>query len=982
MTSRFLPSRFPSLPSVTRLILVASLAVGAVRADDKDDDDDDRDDAKSISLQRIGTYQAPVYQFDAGAAEIVAHDPRSQRVFVVNAQAATVDVLSIRNPAVPTLVGTIDVKPYGALANSVAFRDGVIAVAVENTVKQSPGKVVFFGRDLKFIAQVTVGALPDMVTFTPNGDYVLVANEGEPNADYSIDPEGSISIIDVSGDLKKLNQSKVRTAGFGAFSPAMLDASVRIFGKNNPTVAQDLEPEYITVSHDSKTAWVTLQENNAIATIDIRAAKVTRIKGLGFKDHAKVEASARVYEFKQEKMPVIGSTLAGQPIQLGGFSGLHFEGTDPKTGRLKFITHTDRGPNAEPVGIRRPFLLPSFTPEVVRFELDREKRSLVLTQRIPLQRAPGQPLTGLPNTKISVNASQAYNDELPVNLLDQELALDPLGADLEGIVVGADGTFWMVDEYRPAIYHYSPAGVLLKRYVPAGTAAAVGQPVGTFGIEALPAVLAQRRQNRGFEAIALDNGRIYAFVQSPLRNPISLSNAVLNASTNVRVVEFDPATETTTRQFIYAMDNPDLGGVTNTRPDKIGDAVALGKGEFLVVERDDDSLPDDPADKIEKKIYRFNLRGATDVSSFTGTVGATGRTVDQLTTAELVANGINPIFKMLHVDLNTAGYNRVQKVEGLAVIDQWTLAVINDNDFRVAGIVVQPDGRFTLAPGYVPETVQLGLIDVRLNGMDASDSDGGAINIRQWPVKGVYMPDAIASYRVKGETYLVTANEGDAREYVVNGVTYLNEISRVGSSSVVLDLAAFPNPAPLKDAGALGRLNITNTMGRDPATGKFRELFAFGARSFSIWKTDGTLVFDSADELEWLTALAYPANFNASNTSNSFDNRSDDKGPEPEGVVVGKVFGRQYAFIGLERIGGVAVFDVSDPKNPVPVTYANSRNFAGAPNTPAAGDLGPEGIIYISEDDSPNGRPLVVVGNEISGSTTIYEIRPVKRRDD
>ena len=122
--------------------------------------------------------------------------------------------------------------------------------------------------------------------------------------------------------------------------------------------------------------------------------------------------------------------------------------------------------------------------------------------------------------------------------------------------------------------------------------------------------------------------------------------------------------------------------------------------------------------------------------------------------------------------------------------------------------------------------------------------------------------------------------------------------------------------------------------------------------------------------------------FNASNTSNSFDNRSDDKGPEPEGVVVGKVFGRQYAFIGLERIGGVAVFDVSDPKNPVPVTYANSRNFAGAPNTPAAGDLGPEGIIYISEDDSPNGRPLVVVGNEISGSTTIYEIRPAKRRDD
>ncbi|MDP3208942.1 MAG: esterase-like activity of phytase family protein, partial [Rhodoglobus sp.] len=325
--------------------------------------------------------------------------------------------------------------------------------------------------------------------------------------------------------------------------------------------------------------------------------------------------------------------------------------------------------------------------------------------------------------------------------------------------------------------------------------------------------------------------------------------------------------------------------------------MGLGKGEFLVVERDDDALPGDPAEKIEKKIYRFNLNGATDVSTYTGTVGATGKTVDQLTTAELVANKINPIFKMLHVDLNQAGYNRVQKVEGLAVIDQWTLAVINDNDFGVAGIIPQPNGTFILAPGYVPEKVELGLIDVRLNGMDASDADN-AINIRQWPVKGMYMPDSLASYKVGQETYLVTANEGDAREYISGGVTYLNEVVRVGSNSVVLDAAAFPNPVPLKAAGSLGRLNITNTMGRDPISGKYRELFSFGGRSFSIWKTDGTLVFDSGDELEWLTALAYPANFNASNTNNSFDNRSDDKGPEPEGVVVGSAFGRQYAFIG------------------------------------------------------------------------------------
>jgi hypothetical protein len=948
------------LPS---LLLATSLGTGAAFAAN----------APAISVRPIGSYSSPVYQYDQGAAEIVAHDAARQRIFVVNAQAGTIDVLSIADPTVPVKVDTLDIKPFGAVANSVACRDGVVAVAVENPVKTSPGRVVFFGPDLKFLAAVEVGALPDMLTFTPNGRYVLVANEGEPSADYSVDPEGSISVIDVSGNLQTLNPSHVRTADFRRFTRATLDPTVRIFGANQPTVAQDLEPEYITVSHDSRTAWVTLQENNALATVDVVSATVTAVTGLGFKDHAAVEARAETFAFSPTTLPVIGTTLAGQSIRLGGFSGLHFEGIDPVTGRYRFLTHTDRGPNAEPVGIRRPFLLPDFAPEVVRFELDRARGALVLTQRIPLQRAPGQPLSGRPNTKLGANASQAYNDELPVDLLDRELPLDPLGADLEGIVVDpADGSFWMVDEYRPAIYHFSPAGVLVQRYVPIGTAAAAGQPAGTYGVEVLPAVLAQRRQNRGFEAIAWDNGRIYAFVQSPLRNPVSLSNGALNAMTNVRIVEFNPVTRAT-RQFLYVMDNPNLGGEPNTRADKIGDAVALGRGEFLVVERDDDAAPGDAPSTIEKKVYRFNLNAATDVSAFSGTVGATGKTIEQLTTAELVANGITPVFKMLHVDLNAAGYNRVQKVEGLAVIDRWTLAVINDNDFGVANITVQPNGAFTL--NYVPETVQLGVIDVRLNGLDASDADN-AINIRQWPVKGVYMPDAIASYRVGGKTYLVTANEGDAREYRANGVDFLNEAARV--SSVTLDPTAFPNPAPLRAGGSLGRLNITTTMGRDPTTGAFKELFAFGGRSFSIWSEDGTRVFDSGDELEWLTALAYPARFNASNTSNSFDNRSDDKGPEPEGVALGKAFGREYAFIGLERIGGIVVFDISDPRNPVPVTYSNPRNFSAAPSTPAAGDLGPEGLIFIKAEDSPNGKPLVVVGNEISGSTTIYEVEKLK----
>lgn len=922
---------------------------------------------KAIELAPLGVYESGI--FDEGAAEIVTHDPATQRLFIVNANDATVDVLDIANPAAPAKIGSIEVSAYGAVANSVAARGGIIAVAVENDIKQQPGKVCFFDNQLNFLSSVEVGALPDMVTFTPNGKYVLVANEGEPNDDYDVDPEGSVSIIRLQGDLSKLKQSAVSTADFKDFNNATLDPTIRIFGPG-ATVAMDIEPEYITVSDDSKTAYVTCQENNAIATVDIASAKVVSLKGLGFKDHNQVDASAETFTVDPFQLASIGTTLAGQSIALGGFSGLCFEGIDSQTGRLKFVTITDRGPNAEPTGIYRPFLLPDFAPEIVRLELDKPSGIVTVTQRIPLQRALGVPLTGLPNTALSSNASQPYNDEVPVDLLGNVLATDPLGGDFEGVIIDpADGSFWTVDEYRPAIYHFDASGVLIKRYVPIGTAAAAGAAPGTFGEEVLPAVLGQRRQNRGFEAVALDGGKVYAFVQSPLRNPATLSNGALNAMKNIRVVEFNPATNAT-KQFIYTMDNPNDPAL-GSRPDKIGDAVSFGNGEFLVVERDDDSIFNvDNAAQIEKKIYRFNLVGATDISPFTGTVGATGKTVDQLTTAELVANGIKPIFKMLHVDLAAARYNKVEKVEGLAMIDPWTLAVINDNDFGVANIVVAPDGSYTLGEGYTPEPVQLGLIDVRTHGLDASDKDN-KINIRQWPVKGMYLPDAIASYKVGNQTFLVTANEGDTRDY--DGYS---EEARMGS--LPLDPVKFPNAAVLLDTKNLGRLLTSTSMGLNTNTGLYEELYSVGTRSFSIWTTDGTQVYDSGDDIEWVTASAISNYFNASNTNNTFENRSDDKGPEPEGVVIGKAFGDTYAFIGLERIGGVMVYNINDPHKPVFVDYLNVRDFTADVETSAAGDLGPEGLAFIKADDSPNGQPLLVLGNEISGTTRILQINKVK----
>ncbi|MBA4184825.1 MAG: hypothetical protein H0X49_12555 [Acidobacteria bacterium] len=114
--------------------------------------------------------------------------------------------------------------------------------------------------------------------------------------------------------------------------------------------------------------------------------------------------------------------------------------------------------------------------------------------------------------------------------------------------------------------------------------------------------------------------------------------------------------------------------------------------------------------------------------------------------------------------------------------------------------------------------------------------------------------------------------------------------------------------------------------------------------------------------------------FNAGNTNNTRDDRSDNKGPEPEGVTVGEAYGRNYAFIGLERIGGVLVYEISDPRSPIFVQYINNRNFMAATNTPAAGDLGPEGLHFISRADSPTNTPLLVVANEVSGTTTIYEV--------
>lgn len=500
-----------------------------------------------LSLDVIGQYRTGVY--DEGAAEIVAHDPDNQRLFVINADAATVDVLDINDPTQPHLIGTLDATALGGGANSVAVHGGLVAVAIEAGDRQAPGRVAFYdATSLDLFNSVEVGALPDMVTFAPNGRYVLVANEGEPNDAYDVDPEGSVSVIDLSfGPL----HARVRTAGFSAYNgqeDALRARGVRVFGPG-ASAAQDFEPEYITVSGDSRRAWVSLQENNALAVIDVPRARVIDILPLGTKDHS--------------------------------------------------------------------------------------------------------------------------------------------------------------------------------------------------------------------------------------------------------------------------------------------------------------------------------------------------------------------------------------------------------------------------APG---------------NELDASDRDGG-INLANWPVQGFYMPDSVASYRFLGKTYVVCANEGDSRDY--DGYS---EEERVGD--VTLDSAAFPDAAALQDDAALGRLKITSANGDTDGDGDFDRLYSYGARSFSIRDARGRLVYDSGSAIETVTALERPDAFNSDNGENdSFDKRSDDKGPEPEGLALGRIRGRTFAFVGLERVGGIMIYDVTNPYRVRYVDYVNNRDFgvdAQLPDgtvNPLVGDLGPEGLTFIPADRSPNGRPLLVVGNEVSGTTTIFQVR-------
>ncbi|NNG10900.1 MAG: alkaline phosphatase [Arenibacter sp.] len=481
-------------------------------------DDDENVDVSQLTFSKIGGFSNGAGE--EGFAEISAFDPESKKLFIVNPVENEVSVWDIASPSSPNELSSISLS---GTPNSVDVHDGMLAVAVENANKQMDGTVQTYDAATQtLINTYNVGALPDMVTFSPDGKYIISANEGEPNDDYTVDPEGSVSVIEVDGN-------EINTLYFTAFTEASVGNGFRVFGPN-ASFAQDVEPEYIAVSDDSKYAYVSLQENNGMAVVDLKSMTISSVFGLGTKDY-------------------------------------------------------------------------------------------------------------------------------------------------------------------------------------------------------------------------------------------SLSN----------------------------------------------------------------------------------------------------------------------------------------------------------------------------------------------NMMDASNRDDIVGNFQNWPVSGFYMPDAITYTELNGTPYIISANEGDSRDY--DGYS---EEERV--KDVILDPTVFPNAANLQMDENLGRLKITTANGDTDGDGDFDEIYAYGGRSFTIWSTSGDLVYDSADGIGRKTLEVNPAYFNAD--EGEADGRSDDKGAEPESVVTLKVGDATLLFVGLERSGGVLVYDISNPNSPEYVDWLFDEV-----------DVAPEGLLAISKDNSPTGEDLLVITNEVSNTVAIYEIK-------
>lgn len=361
--------------------------------------------------------------------------------------------------------------------------------------------------------------------------------------------------------------------------------------------------------------------------------------------------------------------------------------------------------------------------------------------------------------------------------------------------------------------------------------------------------------------------------------------------------------------------------------------------------------------------HQFNHQQAQLMSSGVKLASPKGTTV---------AQDLEPEYIAVNAD-NTKAYVSLQENNAIAIVD-----LANEVIVGVKG---------------------LGFKDWSQYKIDVSNKDG--INAATYEnLYGMYQPDAIASYVIDGKTYILSANEGDAREYIYDateadcvaaghrfddedGCISFTEEFRAKKLSIkspsVIDSYYHKN--------GIGRLKVTNVLGDEDGDGMHEKLYSYGARSFSIWDDSVQQVYDSGDDFEQLLIERYGENFNSNENENKGDSRSDDKGAEPEAITTGVIDGKTYAFIGLERHGGIMVYDITNPKQPTFETYVNDRDFSkdfeiDDDSDPVAlkgaydevGDLAPEGLAFIPAKDSPTGKALLAVANEVSGSVSIYQL--------
>ncbi|PPC80446.1 MAG: bifunctional metallophosphatase/5'-nucleotidase, partial [Hyphomicrobium sp.] len=327
------------------------------------------------------------------------------------------------------------------------------------------------------------------------------------------------------------------------------------------------------------------------------------------------------------------------------------------------------------------------------------------------------------------------------------------------------------------------------------------------------------------------------------------------------------------------------------------------------------------------------------------------------------------------------GQEALLRNEGVRIFPNKTVA----QDLEPEYIAVSADGKTALvtlqeanaiaildiATATFKDIVPLGLKNFSSLLTDFSDRDnaagtGQAIKFENGnPVFGIYQPDSIASFiGADGKQYYVIANEGDDRNDFLTG----GETTTVGNANYVLDPSL---SATLKANSELGRLvvsnigsgstdpNITQLRGDTDGDGDIDQIISYGGRSFSILNDKGEIVFDSGTHGEQVVA----ATGLTSAGGNYDDGRSDNKGTEPEGITVGTINGKTYAFVGLERAGGVIAYEVTDPTNVTFTQFATN-----------AGDLNPEGLTFISAGDSPTGEEILAVTNETSNTLTLYAV--------